>query len=316
MSSKYVVAGAGQVGHHLAERLAAQGHEVVVVTRSGAGPRTPGVRRVAADAADAERLTELARGAAALFNCVNPPYWRWPVDWPPMAASFLAAAERTGAVLVILGNLYGYGPVDGPITEESPLAATDTKGRVRARMWADALAAHEAGRIRAVELRASDFFGPGCRHASHLGERFVPRLLAGKPALYLGDPDQPHSWTYVKDVARALEIAAADERAWGRPWHVPTAPAVTAREIAARVCELGGAPRPPRITVPPAWLRRAAGMVSPMLRELEEIRYQFDRPYLLDSSAFQATFGMAPTPLDEALAETVDWWRSRERAAA
>ena len=183
-------------------------------------------------------------------------------------------------------------------------------------MWADALAAHEAGRIRAVELRASDFFGPGCRHASHLGERFVPRLLAGKPALYLGDPDQPHSWTYVKDVARALEIAAADERAWGRPWHVPTAPAVTAREIAARVCELGGAPRPPRITVPPAWLRRAAGMVSPMLRELEEIRYQFDRPYLLDSSAFQATFGMAPTPLDEALAETVDWWRSRERAAA
>jgi Nucleoside-diphosphate-sugar epimerases len=312
---RYVIAGAGQVGSHLAERLAGQGHEVTVVTRSGSGPQAPGIRRVAADVADTGRLTELTRGADALFNCVNPRYWRWHLDWPPMAASMLSAAEATGAVLVMLGNLYGYGPVDGPMTEDLPLAATGTKGRVRARMWADALAAHEAGRVRAVEVRASDFYGPGCRDQSHLGERFIPRLLAGRPALYLGDPGQPHSWTYAPDVAHALQIAAEDERAWGRPWHVPTGPAVSARQVAERVCELAGAPRP-RITVLPEWLRRTAGLVSPMLRALGETRYQFDRPYILDSTAFQTTFGMTPTPLDEALTATIAWWRDRERAAA
>ena len=313
--SRYVIAGAGQIGAGLAERLAAQGHEVVVVTRSGSGPDLPGVRRVAADAADAERLAGLARGADALFNCVNPRYWRWAEDWPPLAASMLSAAEKSGAVLVILGNLYGYGPHDGPLTEDLPLAATGVKGRVRARMWADALAAHEAGRIRAVELRASDYYGPGCRDQSHLGERFMPRLLAGRPAQFAGDPDQPHSWTYAPDVVRALEIAATDERAWGRPWHVPTAPAVSARQVAERVCAHAGAPAP-RIMRLPEWLRRTAGLVSPMLRELGETRYQFDRPFLMDSSAFQQAFGMTPTPLDEGVAATVAWWRAREHAAA
>ncbi len=313
--SRYVIAGAGQIGSHLAGRLAGQGHEVIVVTRSGSGPEAPGIRRVAADVADRERLTELVRGADALFNCVNPRYWRWRTDWPPMAASMLSAAEATGAVLVILGNLYGYGPHDGPITEDLPLAATGVKGRVRARMWADALAAHEAGRARVVEVRGSDYYGPGCLDQSYLGERFVPRLLAGRPALFVGDPDQPHSWTYALDVARALEIAAEDERAWGRPWHIPTGPAVSARAIAERVGELAGV-RAPRITVLPEWLRRTAGLVAPMLREMGETRYQFDRPYLLDSSAFQAAFGMAPTPLDEGLAETIAWWRAREAVAA
>ncbi|MEV5409422.1 NAD-dependent epimerase/dehydratase family protein [Thermopolyspora sp. NPDC052614] len=313
--STYVIAGAGQIGSHLAERLAGGGHEVTVVTRSGSGPKAPGIRRVAADVADAERLAELTKGADALFNCVNPRYWRWQTDWPPMAASMLSAAETSGAVLVILGNLYGYGPHDGPLTEDLPLAATGVKGRVRARMWADALAAHEAGRVRVVEVRGSDYYGPGCLDQSHLGERFIPRLLAGRPALFVGDPDQPHSWTYAPDVARALEIAAVDERAWGRPWHIPTAPAVTARAVAERVSELTGAPAP-RIQVLPEWLRRTAGLVSPMMRELGETRYQFDRPYLLDSSAFQATFGMTPTPLDEGLTETIAWWRARETAAA
>lgn len=308
MSSKYVVAGAGQVGHHLAERLAAQGHEVVVVTRSGAGPRTPGVRRVAADAADAERLTELARGAAALFNCVNPPYWRWPVDWPPMAASFLAAAERTGAVLVILGNLYGYGPVDGPITEESPLAATDTKGRVRARMWADALAAHEAGRARVTEARASDFWGPEGGN-DHLGARFMPKLLAGRRLTHIASPDVPHSWTYLPDVGRTLATLGTDERAWGRAWHVPTLEPQTYRRMAELLAAEAGAPAP-KISTIPHWLQRGLGVAVPLLRELEEVRHQFTRPFVLDSTAATDTFGLEPTPLDEALAATVAWWRA------
>jgi nucleoside-diphosphate-sugar epimerase len=300
---RHVIVGAGQVGTHLAERLTERGHDVVVVTRSGSGPDS--VERVAADVADRARMTQIAKGADTLYNCVNPQYHRWVQDWPPMASSFLGTAEDTGAVLVTLGCLYGYGPVDGPITEDLPLAATGAKGRVRAKMWQDALAAHEAGRIRTTELRGSDYYGPRSTDQAYIGEaRFVKPLLAGKRVAYLSDPSVPHAWTYLPDVAEALAIAGTDERAWGRPWHVPTGPAVSTREVGERLCRIAGAPAPRIFEVPRA-VFFAAGLFSPMAKELRETRYQFDSPYVLDSSAFQSTFGMAPTPMDDALRTVV-----------
>ncbi|WP_031163923.1 NAD-dependent epimerase/dehydratase family protein [Streptosporangium roseum] len=310
---KHVIVGAGQVGSQVATLLAGQGHEVVLVSRSGSGP--DGVEKAAADASDRAALIRLARGADAIYNCVNPLYHRWMQDWPPIADSLLATAEATGAGYVILGNLYVYGPPGGPMRESDPLRPTSEKAGVRVRMWQDALAAHEAGRIRVTEVRGSDYFGPGCLDQSHLGDRFVPRLLAGKPVRFAGDPSQPHSWTYVPDVARALATAATDDRSWGRAWHVPTAPAMSAREVAERLCALAGVPDP-GVKVMPHWLIRAAGTVSPMLGELEHIRYQFVSPFVIDSTDFQSTFGMAPTSVDEALAATLAWWRNRLATAA
>ncbi|GAA4233766.1 nucleoside-diphosphate-sugar epimerase [Streptosporangium album] len=313
--TKHVVVGSGQIGSEVARLLAGQGHEVVLVSRSGSGPDLPGVRKVAADASDRERLIALTEGADALYNCVNPLYHRWMQDWPPIAASLLATAEATGAGYVMLGNLYVYAPPSGPMRENDPLRPASEKAEVRVRMWRDALASHEAGRVRVTEVRGSDYFGPGCLDQSHLGERFVPRLLAGKPVRFIGDPAQPHSWTYVPDVARALVTAATDDRSWGRAWHVPTAPAMTARQVADRLCALAGVPNP-GVKVMPRWFVRAAGTVSPMLGELEHVRYQFVRPFVVDSADFQATFGVAPTPVDEALTTTIAWWRERLAAAA
>jgi nucleoside-diphosphate-sugar epimerase len=312
----HVIVGAGAVGSAVAELLADAGHTVRVVTRSGSGPDRAGVERVAADATDAERLTTLAHGATALYNCANPPYHRWLSDWPPLASSLLTAAERTGAGLVTMGNLYGYGPVDGPITENAPLAATGPKGRMRNRMWADMLAAQEAGRARVTEARASDFYGPGPTGTSHLGQYFMPRMLAGRRPLVLqADLDAPHSFTYLPDVARTLVTLATDDRAWGRVWHVPTAAPVTIRELAARMAELAGV-RDSGVTVVPRPVLRAAGLAVPFVRELEEVRHQFTRPFVLDSSAAQATFGLAPTPLAEGLAAHVGWWADRQQVAA
>ena len=307
---KHVIVGAGQVGGGLAETLAERGHEVTLVTRSGSGPERPGISRVAADAADVAVMRRVTEGADVLYNCMNPRYHRWPIDWPPVAASLLAAAESSGAVLVTLGCLYGYGPVDGPMTEDLPLAATGTKGRVRARMWEEMRAAHEAGRVRATEVRASDYYGPRSSDQSYLGPRLLEPLFAGKTGLVLSDPDIPHSYTYLPDVVRALAAAAEEERAWGRPWHVPTAPPFTIREYAVRVCEAAGLPAP-RLRRLPSWALKAAGLGSPFLRELGETRYQFDRPYVLDSAASQAVLGFTPTPVEDAVKETVTWWRGR-----
>lgn len=309
----HVVVGAGPIGSAVAELLAAQGEPVRVVSRSGRGPEASGIERVAADAADPSLLTELCGGAVALYNCANPPYHRWASDWPPLAASLLGAAEATGAVLAVCNNLYAYGPVDGPMSEDLPLAATDTKGRVRAQMWQDAVSAHQAGRLRVTEVRASDYVGPNAQ--SHLGDRVVPRVVAGKSVRVLGSADQPHTWTYTRDVARLLVTVAADERAWGRAWHVPSNAPRTQRQAIADIAQVAGVPGVAVKTLP-TWVLKATGVAVPVMREIAEMIYQFERPFVLDSSAAERTFGLAPTPWADVLADHVEAFRAAPRRAA
>jgi nucleoside-diphosphate-sugar epimerase len=312
----HVVVGKGAVGTTIARLLAQQGHQVRVVSRSGGPSPTvgsaggEGIEHIRADAADTAALTGHARGAVAIYNCVNPPYHRWPTEWPPMATAMLDAAEATGAVLVITGNLYGYGPVSRPMTEDMPLAATGTKGQVRARMWTEALERYQAGRVRVTEARSSDYFGPLVTDQGQLGQRIMPKLLRGRSVSVIGDPDAPHSWTYIPDVAAAMATLATDERAWGRPWHVPSAVGLSQRQMITALAE-AAATGPIKVSAVPAAVLSAAGLVVPLMRELREVRYQFDRPFLLDSSAYESTFGGRATPLAEAVAATVAWWRER-----
>ncbi|WP_020670625.1 NAD-dependent epimerase/dehydratase family protein [Amycolatopsis nigrescens] len=300
--SLHVIVGAGPIGSATAKLLAGQGHQVRLVTRRGTGPEHPEIELAAADAADRTALAKLSHGAEALYNCASPPYHRWPVDWPPLADSLLATAEETGAVLVTTSNLYGYGPVDGPMTERAPLGSTGVKGGVRRRMWLDALAAHEAGRVRATEVRSSDYLGAGTQ--SIFSIQVLPRVLAGKPAQVPADLDAPHSWTYAGDVARTLVAVATDERALGRAWHVPTAPPVSLRELTGLACRLADAPRP-KLSVMPGAVLWLGGLFNPLARELRETQYQFRRPFVLDSSAATETFGIEATRTDHALREMV-----------
>ena len=299
MSDLHVVVGAGPVGLATAVQLVREGHEVVLASRSGTGPEVAGVRREAVDAADADRLTELATGAVAIYNCANPPsYPVWSTFWPPVAAAFLTAAERTGATLVTASCLYGYGPLDEPMVEGMPDAATTKKARIRADMWAEALAAHEAGRVRAVEVRGSDYVGPWIGPETSHVVRVREAALAGKTVRMMGRPDQPHSFTDVRDMGRALAAVAQAPHAWGRVWHAPTNAPRTQAEVVADVCRAAGR-EPVAVKGFPRWVLGLGGAVVPVLRELRETEYQFQRPYVLDSSAITRELGLEPTPWAE-----------------
>lgn len=295
--SLHVIVGTGPVGTATAKLLAERGHTVRVVSRRGSGPEHPAIERVAADATDVNRLTELATGADALYNCANPQYHQWLTDWPPLASALLTAAERTGAVLASASNLYGYGPVDGPITDATPLAATHPKLRLRADMWRDALAAHDAGRIRTTEVRASDYLEAN----SLLTFALAKPLRAGKRGYVPAPLDVKHSWTAITDVARTLVTVATEEKAWGRAWLVPTNPPLTIRELATRFTEVAGAPEPKLTSLPYAALW-ATGLFSPTVRELRTTYYQFARPFVLDGTSTEQAFGLHPTDLDTVLA--------------
>lgn len=292
----HVIVGAGPVGTATATLLAQRGQTVRVVTRRGGGPEHPAIERVAADAADQDRLAALTEGAAVLYNCASPQYHQWFTDWPPIAASLLAAAERTGAVLAVASNLYAYGPVTGPITADTPLAATHPKLKLRGDMFRDALALHEAGRIRMVEVRASDYVEAN----SIFSEAVAKPMLAGKRVQSPAPLDVPHSWTSIADVARTLTAAAADESAHGRGWLVPTNAPLTVREIARRFAEVRGLPQP-RINALPYPVLWVGGLFDPIVKELRPTRYQFTKPFVIDSSATEKAFGLAPSPMDDAL---------------
>ena len=304
----HVVVGRGAVGNGLARELVRLGHEVTQVSRTGGA--VPGARSVSQDAADGTALAAVAAGADTLYNCVNPPYEKWATAWPPIATAMLMAAERSGAGLVTMGNLYPYGPVDVPMTEDLPDVGSGVKARVRAAMWRDALALHRAGRIQATEARASDFYGPEVVDTGLLAARAVPALLKGKKVRVMGDPDAPHTFTYVPDVARTLAVLGTDERSWGRLWHVPSAEPPTQRQALTRMAELAQAPAAKVGRLPDPALK-VLGLAVPLLRELQETAYQRTRPYILDSTAATTTFGITATPLDDGLAATVSWWRSR-----
>jgi nucleoside-diphosphate-sugar epimerase len=299
----HVVVGKGPVGTTTAEALVARGHQVRVLSRSG-GRSTDTVEHRQVDANDPDALTAASRGAAALYNAINPAYHRWPTDWPPVAAALLTAAERTGAVLVTMGNLYVYGRPSGPMTPDSPLAAADTKGRVRLAMWEQALDAHRAGRIRMTEARAADFVGPQVPAGhSHL-VRQLPALRKGRRAWVVGDPDVPRSWAYMGDVAETLATLGTDERAWGRAWHVPSTPARSQRQALGDLAAAMHAPEP-RVSGIPWPVLSAVGLAVPMMREVVAIRHQFDQPFVIDAAETTATFGLTATPWDEVVAATV-----------
>jgi nucleoside-diphosphate-sugar epimerase len=306
---QHLVIGAGPVGSALALRLAGAGDRVRVVTRSGSGPAHALVERTALDASDPAALAVAARGVDVVYSCANPgSYQRWETAWPPLAASILAAAE--GSVLVTLGNLYGYGPVDGPMTRDLPLNPSDHKGAVRARMWQDALAAHRAGRVRATEARASDYLGPTATPAAGLLARYAAATLAGKPASVFGDPDQPHTWTAIEDIAATLAVLGADERAWGEPWLVPSNQPATVREVLRGLGSRAGTGEP-RLRRVPRGLLAAGGVVVPILREVTGVLYQFERPFVVDAAATTHTFGITPTPWEPLLDVTARAWAMR-----
>jgi nucleoside-diphosphate-sugar epimerase len=211
---------------------------------------------------------------------------------------------------VSLENLYGYGSTGGmPMTEDLPLAATTGKGRTRAAMTAELLAAADAGRVRIAIGRASDFFGAGVTQGSTLGERVFGNALAGRRADFIGNPDLPHTYSYVPDIAAGLATLGTDPRAAGQVWHLPGPPTVTTRElldlVAAEIGHQVGIRSVPKLAV------RALALASPMMRELAEMSYQFDQPFILDTSKYQSTFAAGGTPLADAIAATLAWYRTR-----
>lgn len=308
MAETHVVLGSGQIGSALARALSAKGHDVLAVRRSapkGDGGAEPGVRVRSGDVSDPAFAADVARGASVLYQVMSPAYHRWGLELPPLTEGVLHAARTSGARLVVLDNLYMFGRRGGaPMKEDDPQEPCSKKGVLRKAMAERYLAASARGEIRLAIGRASDFVGPGIVQA-HLGERFFTRTFAGQAGECFGPPSMEHAFTYGPDIVEGLVTLGADDRALGRAWHLPTLPARPVEAwVRALSKELG---RDLRIREVPGWVASMLGVFSPMVRELAEMRYQWQEPYRLDDTRYRETFGAAPTPFEEQVRATAAW---------
>src|ERR687889_859351 len=305
----HVVFGTGPVGLAVMDELVSKGKRVRMVNRSGRANVPEGVEVVGGDAADPTFTREVSEGASVVYFALNPPYNKWPELFPGLQAGVLEGAAAAGAKLIAMENLYMYGPTDGrPLTEDLPYAANTRKGTVRARMSQELMEAHTGGRVRVAIGRASDFFGPRVL-ASAAGEQVFGRAVQGKSAQVAGDPDQPHTYTYAPDIGRGLVILGEREEALGQAWHLPSPETLTTRQFVETIFEVVG--KPARVQAVPKILLRAIGLFNPGMREMIEMLYEFEEPFVVDHSKFEQAFGEHATPLREAIGHTVRWYRTK-----
>ena len=306
----HVVLGAtGGAGGALVRELAGRGHRVRAVSRKAAADLPEGVEQLAADAADPAQTRPACQGATVVYHCAQPPYERWAAEFPPLTQSIADAAAAAGARLVYADNLYAYGPVHGPITEDLPAQPTTNKGRIRALMAERLLAAHRSGTLQVAIGRSSDYYGPGGAN-SVVGDILFGAAAEGRRARWLGRLDLPHSLNYLPDVARALITLGTRPEAPGEVWHLPAAEPLTGRSFVELIAAALG--RPVKVTATSRLALRIAGVFDRRARESAEVLYQWERPFVVDASKFQRAFGpLKPTPRQQAVATTVAWFRER-----
>jgi nucleoside-diphosphate-sugar epimerase len=309
--TKHVILGAGgAIGNVLANELIAQGEKVKLVSRRGQGG--PGLEAVSGDLTDARQVAEAIEQSSTVYLLAGLQYKTqvWQVQWPTIMKNVVAACVARNARLIFFDNVYLYGKVDGPMTEDTPTNPCSRKGEVRAHIIDYLMAEIKQGTISAMVARSGDFYGPFADKSSVPFQLVIERLAKGGSARWLSSADRKHSFTYTVDCGKALYRLAITDDAYGQVWHLPTAgPALTGKQFTELVAlKLGVRPN---IQILRKWMLRVGGLFDSLVRELPEMLYQNEYDYIFDSSKFENYFHVTPTSYEKGIADTIDFYRRR-----
>ena len=311
MTTNHVVLGTGAIGRAVMNELVRRGESVRMVNRSGKMDEVPaGVEVVAADLYDQSKVREVTRGAKVVYQASQPEYTQWPEKFPSLQKSIIDGLTGSDVKLVLVENLYMYGDTQGkPMTEDMPHNAHTKKGKTRSELSKAAFEAHCAGKLKVTAARGSDFFGPWGLPTAAMGERTFYPMLHGKAAGLVGNIDVPHTHTYVPDFGKALAVLGERSEADGQAWHVPNDnPHVTQREMVKMIAAEMDIPA--KMGAMGKTMMRIGGLFIPEAKETVEMMYEFEQPFIVDSSKFEKTFGMKATPMQVAIKEAVTWYKS------
>jgi nucleoside-diphosphate-sugar epimerase len=307
-----ILGAGGAIANELAAILAAKNAPFRLVGRN---PKPlAGAEVFAADLSDREQTLAAVSGSSVVCLVVGLKYDLavWRDLWPRIMANTIEACKRAQARLIFFDNVYMYGRVDGPMTEQTPYAPCSKKGAVRAEIATELMSQVKAGNLTAMIARSADFYGPNTENSVPNALVFEP-LAKGATASWLVNAMVPHSLTFTRDAARGVAMLAEREPAWNQVWHLPTTPKPpTGKEIIETAAAEFGVPPKYRVLSRP--LLRVAGLFDSRVRESYEMLYQNDAPYLFDSTKFATEFGFAGTPYSEGVRITADSYRHEKTA--
>ncbi len=300
-----ILGAGGTIGKDLARNLPQYTDRVRIVSRTPKAVN-PTDELMAADLTDADAVNRAVAGSDVVYLTVGYDYTtkNWQEKWPITMQNVIAACQRHGAKLVFFDNVYMYDrDYLNAMTEETPVRPTSEKGKVRAEIADRLMDAVKAGTLTALIARAADFYGPG-NDKSVLVETVLKNLKAGKAANWLASLDNVHNFTYTPDAGRATALLGNTPDAYGQVWHLPThSQRLTGRQwVDLFANELNVKAK---ATALPVWMMRPLGLFIPLMGELREMVYQYDRDYLFDSRKFINRFGIEPTDPVTGVRETV-----------
>ena len=308
----HVIFGTGALGKWTARELVKLGKPVRMVSHSGkADSRIPVEAEVVkGDAYDVAKNIEVTKGATAVYQCAQPQYHEWTEKFPPMQKAILDAVAANGAKFIVGDNLYMYGDTNGlPIREDLPYQPHTKKGKVRGEMATAVMEAHRAGKIHAAIGRASNFFGPD---DTAVTDYAIRPALAGKSVNLLGRIDQPHTFSYIADFGKLLATLGTREDTLGQIWFTPSPEPVTQVELVKIMEEVLG--QKVKYVAAGKMMMSFLGLFIPAMRESVEMLYEWDKPFIMDSSKAEKAFGWKGTPLKEAMQATVEWCKNNSAA--
>ncbi len=306
----HVVYGTGSLGLAVMRAAKRRGHRVRGVSRSGKAELPTGVESVRGDANDPASTREVCKLADVVHVCVAPAYTDWQA-FPAMQASLVEGVAAAGARLISSENVYVYGKVEGPMTEATPINPCSRKGEIRAEMNRALLEAHASGKLQVALARAPDYYGPAATTTTIYGDRVFYPALRGKPAQVFGKLDVLHSMMYVDDFAHGMVVLGeqVDASVLGRAWHLACPPPLSQRAMLELIFRAAGQPKA-KIQALPGVMTKLLGWFIPIMRELAEMQYQWERDYLFDCSQFTAKFGADHVrPHAETVVDTLAWFR-------
>ncbi|MBD3811969.1 MAG: NAD-dependent epimerase/dehydratase family protein [Betaproteobacteria bacterium] len=294
----------GVIARELSQALAAHASDIRQVSRN---PRkvNPTDEIFVADLLDAQATANAVAGSQVVYLVAGLKYDAsvWQAQWPRVMRHAIDACKQHGARLVFFDNVYAYGRVDGVMTEETPFNPISRKGEVRARIATMLLDEMRSGNLQAMIVRSADFYGPGAVQSFPHATVFE-RLKAGRTPQWIGNPDAVHTFTYTPDAGRAVAELARSAEAYGQTWHLPTTrEPLTGADFVRLACDLAG--RPFKLQVAPRWMLKLMGLFMPVLRENDEMMYQFEYDYRFDSSKIESALGLQPTPYRQGISESL-----------
>jgi len=307
MSLHTILGANGTIAAELIPVLQSNAQQIRLVSRNP--KKVAGAEIFQADVLNRDQVFQAVKGSDFVYLLVGLDYNRkvWRTEWPVIMRNAIDACKAAGTRLIFFDNVYMYGRVSGGMTESTPYNPCSVKGKIRADIDEMLLKEMNSGEIKAMIATSADFYGPRTSKTSVASIMIFEKMKNGKSAQWFVNAKQPHSFTYTPDAAVALYMLAVSENAYGQTWHLPTAkPALTGNEFISIAAKYMHAKN--KVQVLPKWLVGIIGLFVPVMKELAEMLYQNEFPYVFDSSKFEKAFQFKPTPYEEGIRRTAEWW--------